>query len=106
MFEKIREPVYPLRAIAVVEGFSFLLLLFVSMPLKYYMGMATFSYYVGLTHGYLFVAYIFIAIYTIARGQISGLQFLRVLIASVIPFGTFFNDPMLKKQQEKVTAVI
>ncbi len=105
MFEKIKDPVYPLRAIAVVEGFSFLLLLFVSMPLKYYMGMATFSYYVGLTHGCLFIVYVFIAIHTIIRGQINGLQFLRVLIASVIPFGTFFNDPMLKRQQEKFTAV-
>ena len=105
MFEKIKEPVYPLRAIAVVEGFSFLLLLFVSMPLKYYMGMATFSYYVGLTHWYLFVAYVLIAIYTIARRQITGIQFLRVIIASVIPFGTFFNDPMLKRQQKNNLAL-
>ena len=105
MFEKIKEPVYPLRAIAVIEGFSFLLLLFVSMPLKYYMGMATLSYYVALTHGYLFVIYVFVAIYTIIRGHISGLEFLRVIIASLIPFGTFFNDLMLKRQQEKLTVL-
>ena len=58
MLAKFKNPLYRLRAIALVEGCSFLLLLFVSMPLKYYMGMAEFSFMVGLAHGYLFLAYI------------------------------------------------
>ncbi len=103
MLESLKNPVYRLRSIALIEGFSFLLLLFVSMPLKYYMGMATFSYYVGLSHGYLFITYIILATETLIRRRISIEQFRRVLIASIIPFGTFFNDKMLKNQQEKIS---
>ena len=42
MLINLRDPIYRLRSIALIEGFSFLLLLFVSMPLKYYMGMRGF----------------------------------------------------------------
>jgi integral membrane protein len=105
MITKLIDPLYRLRYIALVEGFSFLFLLFVSMPMKYYMGYAEFSYYVGLTHGYLFVIYIFFAIENLTRGRIEFLQFLRVFIASIIPFGTFFNDKMLKQQQEKFKTI-
>jgi integral membrane protein len=61
MFAKLTDPIFRLRSVALIEGFSFLLLLFVSMPLKYYMGMRGFSFYVGALHGALFVIYIFIA---------------------------------------------
>ena len=101
MFKNFKDPIYRLRAIALIEGFSFIFLLFVSMPLKYYMGMAEFSFAVGLTHGYLFLAYIIIAIDTLIRRRINGLQFVFVLFVSIIPFGTFYNDPRLKRQQEK-----
>ena len=101
MLVNIYDPVYRLRTIALVEGLSFLLLLFVSMPLKYYMGMRGFSFYVGAVHGGLFVVYIILALETLVRRRIGFLQFLRVLVASIIPFGTFFNDKMLKEQQEK-----
>ena len=100
MFKNFKDPIYRLRAIALIEGFSFIFLLFVSMPLKYYMGMADFSYAVGLTHGYLFLTYIIIAIDTLVRRRINGLQFAFVLIVSIIPFGTFYNEPKLKLLQE------
>ena len=67
--------------------------------MKYYMGYAEFSFYVGLIHGYLFVIYLFFAIENLIRKRIKFLQFLRVVIASIIPFGTFFNDKMLIQQQ-------
>lgn len=100
MLDNISDPVYRLRVIALVEGLSFLLLLFVSMPLKYYLGMRDFSFYVGSAHGGLFVVYIIFALETLIRRRIGFLQFIRVFVASIIPFGTFFNDKMLKEQQE------
>jgi len=105
MFAKLTDPIFRLRSIALIEGFSFLLLLFVSMPLKYYMGMRGFSFYVGALHGALFVIYIFIALDNIARQRLNIIQFIRVIIASVIPFGTFFNDSMLKDLQEPITKI-
>lgn len=99
MLSKFKDPVYRLRAIALIEGLSFLLLLFVSMPLKYYMGMADFSFAVGLTHGYLFVTYIVIAIDSAIRRRITVSEFGFAILVSIIPFGTFYNDPKLKKLQ-------
>ncbi|MBT5187063.1 MAG: DUF3817 domain-containing protein [Kordiimonadaceae bacterium] len=104
MFGKLKDPIQRLRTIAFIEGLSFLTLLFISMPLKYYMGMAEFSYYVGLTHGYLFITYLVIALDTLVRRKITVGQFFWVFIVSIIPFGTFLYDPRLKLQQEKIAA--
>ena len=57
--------------------------------------------YIGYAHGVLFIIYIIFALETLVRRKIELLQFVRVFIASIIPFGTFFNDKMLKEQQEK-----
>jgi len=101
MLKKFKDPLYRLRAIALIEGFSFIFLLFVSVPLKYFMGMADFSFTVGLTHGYLFLTYIILAIDTLIRRRINGLQFAFALLVSIIPFGTFYNEPKLKRLQEQ-----
>ncbi|MGQ0439259.1 DUF3817 domain-containing protein, partial [Bacillus sp. B-TM1] len=44
-------PIGRLRAIGLVEGISFLLLLFVAMPLKYFAGFATAVKITGMAHG-------------------------------------------------------
>ena len=99
MLTFINDPLYRFRIVALIEGLSFLLLLFVSMPLKYYLGYATFSWYVGMAHGVLFILYVVLAIEILIRRKITFWQFLRVLIASIVPFGTFFNERMLKNRQ-------
>lgn len=92
---------YRFRKIALVEGVSFLLILFVSMPLKYYMDIPIVNKYFGWVHGILFIVYILLAVEIVIRRKINIWQFLRVIIASIIPFGTFFNEKMLREQQEK-----
>ena len=104
MLAKLKDPIQRLRTIAFIEGLSFLTLLFISMPFKYYMGMAGFNYYVGLIHGYLFITYLIIALDTLIRRKITGGQFFWAFVVSIIPFGTFLYDPRLKRQQEKPTA--
>ncbi len=99
MLTFIKDPLYRFRIVALIEGLSFLLLLFVSMPLKYYMGYATFSWYVGMAHGVLFVLYLVLAIEILIRRKITFWLFLRVIVASIIPFGTFFNERTLKDRQ-------
>lgn len=97
----LSDPLERFRTIALIEGLSFLLLLFVSMPMKYYLGFVTFSWWVGAVHGGLFVIYLILSIEILIRSRIGFFQFFRVVIASIIPFGTFFNDKMLKHQQKK-----
>jgi|TARA_B110000908_G_scaffold13231_1_gene15311 integral membrane protein len=47
---------------------------------------------VGMPHGVLFIVYIFLAIVVRQKLKWNTLPFIIVLIASVIPFGTFYVD--------------
>ena len=92
---------YRFRKLALVEGISFLLIIFVSMPLKHWMGIPIVNKYFGWAHGILFIIYVVLAIEILVRRKVDFIQFLRIIIASIIPFGTFFNEKMLREQQEK-----
>lgn len=81
-----------LRTVAFMEGISFLLLLFVTMPLKYLIHIEGPNQYVGMAHGFLFLAYIALVIFAKFKYKWSILTTLGALAASVIPFGTFYAD--------------
>lgn len=98
------DPLFRFRMLALIEGVSYLLILFVTMPMKYYMGIGILNKIVGWGHGILFVIYIILAFEILIRQRINFWQFLRVIIASIIPFGTFFNEKMLKEQQKLYSA--
>jgi integral membrane protein len=81
--------------IARAEGLSLLLLFGVAMPLKYGMGWHEATWWPGLAHGLLFVAYV---------ASLSALAWLeswptaRVgagFVASLLPFGTFLFERKL-----------
>lgn len=82
-----------LRLLAFLEGTSLLILVFVSMPLKYIYGITTISTVLGPIHGILFLLFIF---NTISVGTEYNWRFKKttwkVLIACIIPFGTFYID--------------
>lgn len=80
------------RGISFLEGISLLLLLFVAMPLKYVWGNPEYVRFVGMAHGLLFVAYVLLAIMTKFELEWKVKTLLIVLVASVIPFGTFYVD--------------
>lgn len=102
MLEFLKYPLNRLRAIGIIEGISYLALFFISMPLKYYLGIKGVNIFVGYSHGILFIIYVIIAIENLLRRNISLLKFLWIFIAALIPFATFFNEPMLKKYQRKI----
>ena len=82
-----------LRMLAFLEGFSLLILVFLSMPLKYIYGITTISSILGPIHGLFFLLFIF---NTISVGTEYNWKFKtttwKVLIACIIPFGTFYID--------------
>ena len=80
------------RIIALLEGVSYILLLFIAVPLKYCGGDEQYVKLLGMPHGLLFVAYIFLA-YLIKEDKKWGVKdFGIVLLASILPFGTFYVD--------------
>jgi integral membrane protein len=81
-----------LRIIAFIEGTSFLLILFITMPLKYWMDMPNPNKVIGMAHGVFFVLYVLAVIQAKFSFQWDGKTTFWSLLASVIPFGTFWAD--------------
>jgi len=85
-----------LRYLALLEGISWLMLLFVAMPLKYMAGNPYPVKVVGMTHGLLFIAFVAALTVVLNRKDITAALGAKVFVASFIPFGTFVVDGRLK----------
>ncbi len=85
------------RTIAFVEGISYLLLLFVAVPIKYLLANDSFVKLLGMPHGVLFIAYVLLAIIFILKKNTPLKESIIILIASLIPLGTFYVDKKFLK---------
>ena len=86
------------RIVALLEGASYILLLFIATPIKYFGNDPQYVKLLGMPHGLLFIAYITLAIILKNDFQWNTKQFLIVLVASIIPFGTFYIDKVYLKE--------
>jgi integral membrane protein len=84
-----------LRIIGFVEGVSFLVLLFIAMPLKYVFDMPEMVKKVGMMHGLLFVLYVMAVVIAKFEKDWSFGKMALALLVSFIPFGTFWADSKL-----------
>jgi integral membrane protein len=87
------------RKVAVAEGVSYLLLLFIAMPLKYWYDMPAAVKYTGWAHGVLFILY---GAFLIMAWQEQKWKFGKaalIFLASLFPFAPFFVDRKLKSTQ-------
>lgn len=89
------------RIIAFLEGLSYISLLFVAVPIKYISNDPRYVKMLGMPHGLLFIAYIILALVLVFYNNWVKRNLLGVLVASVIPFGTFVVDYKLKKTLNK-----
>jgi len=80
------------RVISFLEGISYLLLLFVAVPIKYFGEDETYVKMLGMPHGLLFIGYIILAIMLKYELEWKSKTFWTILVASIIPFGTFYID--------------
>jgi len=80
------------RIISFFEGISYLLLLFIAVPLKYFYGDEFLVKILGMPHGILFMLYIFFSIILKNKMNWSIRQTIEIMIGSIIPFGTFYID--------------
>ncbi len=88
-----------LRRVGKIEGLSFLVLVFVAMPLKYFAGQPLAVKIFGWIHGVLFVWFCWVLAVAFFRGGLSfGLATLA-FIASLLPFGPFVIDRRLERAQ-------
>ena len=80
------------RIIAFLEGVSYVLLLFIATPIKYILENDFYVKILGMPHGILFLIYISLCFILKTKLKWNLQIFILILLASVIPFGTFYVD--------------
>jgi len=91
------------RLINKIEGYSFLILLFVAMPLKYVAGIPIATKIAGMLHGVLFIAFIYQLIVATEETPFTKKEAFIFFIASVIPFGSFYTEKLCKIKENSLT---
>ena len=80
------------KYLSIAEGSSFLLILFITMPLKYLAAIGLPNKIVGMAHGFLFLAYVVLAIVVAQMLKWKFKDTAIVLLMSIVPFGTFWME--------------
>lgn len=80
------------KGVSILEAVSFLLLLFIAMPLKYLFNSPAMVGFVGMAHGILFISYLVgaLVMYKLLNWKFATL--LLVVVCSVIPFGPIYVE--------------
>lgn len=89
------------RYTAIAEGISYLLLFGIGMPLKYIVKIPEPNIYIGYVHGFLFIAYVILAVLFCMEKKWDIKRFIILFIASLLPFGTFYIDKKYLKPLEQ-----
>ena len=80
------------RIVSLLEGVSYLLLLFIATPIKYLQDNPEYVKMLGMPHGILFMLYVVLAIVIQKQMKWDNKTLGIVLLCSIIPFGTFYVD--------------
>ena len=80
------------RVVSFFEGVSYILLLFIATPVKYFGDDPSYVKMLGMPHGILFMVYIILAFMLKAPEKWDSKTFRVILVASILPFGTFYID--------------
>jgi len=84
------------RLISYIEGISYLILVFIAMPIKYLLGNPYFVKIAGMGHGVLFILFVLLLLFTMKKHALSFRYSLEIFILSLIPFGSFIIEKRVK----------
>jgi integral membrane protein len=91
------------RKVAFYEGISFLVLLLIAMPLKYFAGMPLAVTIIGGLHGILYITLAILAWEVKTTYKRTWAWGGKVFLASIIPFGTFYMDKEWRVEEYRIT---
>ena len=84
-----------------IEGYSYLILLFVAMPLKYIYGYAFATKVAGMIHGILFSIFVYQLLKLKDTNKLEIKELILFFILSLIPFGSYHTDKKCKKKLDE-----
>ena len=73
-----------------IEGYSYLVLVFIAMPLKYIFQIPQYVRPMGSIHGLLFVIFMILLAIMFFKVKLSFKNACLAFLLSLVPFGTFF----------------
>ena len=100
----MKNPIPLLRVIGLFEAVSFLLLVFVAMPLKYFWHQPLAVRYAGLAHGVLFIGLVLALLRAASVAKWHGSRAVLVFVAALLPFGPFVIDRRMKQWEAEFAA--
>ena len=86
------------RLVNKIEGISFIILLFIAMPLKYQFGYPIATKIAGMAHGLLVFAFIYQIIEAKREADFTLKETVLYALLSLVPFGSFYTDKLLAKK--------
>ena len=89
------------RLISFIEGISFLILVFIAMPLKYFAGIPLAVKIVGMSHGILFILFIIALIMAYKKYSWNNSLTFKLFVYSIIPFGFILIEKTIMKDSVK-----
>jgi len=89
------------RIVALLEGVSYLLLLFVAVPIKYSASNDAWVKALGMPHGMLFLAYLVLLFVSGSENKFKIKEYILCFLGSILPFGTFYVDYKILKPLSK-----
>ena len=92
-------PIGRLRVMGQVEGVSFLILLGIAMPLKYFAGIPLAVKIVGWAHGVLFLLFCAALLQATRHANWPPGRLLVLFLAALLPLGPFVVDRGLRAEQ-------
>jgi len=102
---KMKRLVRNFRTIAIAEGISFLILLGIAMPMKYFADTPEAVMVFGWMHGILFIVFLYLALGVKTSLNKNFGWLAKAFLAAILPFGTFVLDRELKKEEKALVDV-
>lgn len=90
-----------LRLAGFLEGATLITLLFVAVPIKRLLEEPGMVSIMGPVHGGAFVLYFVMAISVVFGRSFTAKEIARIIVAALLPFGTFVNDRFLARKHRE-----
>ena len=92
-------PLGLLRLSSLLDGLSFIILLYFAIYEKRILGDETAVRIPGMVHGVIFTIFLILLYFTMEKQKWPIKRAALVFVCSLIPFAPFFLEPSLKKEQ-------
>jgi integral membrane protein len=79
-----------------IEGYSYIILVFIAMPMKYLFEIPLAVKIAGMLHGVLFIIFCLLLAKAWQEAKWPFKENIIFFVASLIPFGTFFTKSKIK----------